>query len=124
MEKKAPKNNSKNKDMITEIKEEFKRHTGVLMEQMREEVKTAAEGHSAIVLKLDGVDNRLSKIESNSFKNEMNIESIKSKAGTIDTKVDRIERDLNTVKNAVLDMRKTTKDHEKRVEKLEEKVHA
>lgn len=124
MKRKTPKNNSSNKDIVAEIEGRFKRHTGVLMEQMSKEVKTVAEGHSVIVSKLDDVDNRLSKIESNSFKNEMNIESIKSKTGTIYTKVDRIERDLNTVKNAVLDMSKTTKDNEVRIVKLEEKVHA
>ena len=121
--KKAKKSNT-NKSIISEIKEEFKRHMGTLMEQMRKEVKTVAEGHGAVISKLNDVDNRLSKIESNSFKNEMNIESIKSKTGTIDTKVDRIERELGTVKNAILDMSKTTKNYEKRIEKLEEKVHA
>lgn len=103
-------------------KVDFERETRVLLEKIHSEVKTVAEGHSTLVSKIDDVDNRLSKIESNSFKNEMNIEAIKSKTGTIDIKTDRIERELGAVKNAVLDISKTTKDHEKRITKVEEKV--
>ena len=129
MKKKVKKSNAK-KDIISEIKDEFKRHTGVLTEQMRKEVKTVAEGHSMIISRFDNVENGLSEIASKCFKNEMNIESIKSKVGTIDIKVDRldikvdrIEKELGTVKNAVLDINKTTKNHETRITKLEEKVH-
>ncbi len=99
------------------------RETRVLLGKIHSEVKTIAEGHGALASKLGDIDKRLSKIESNSFKNEWNIESIKSKAGTIDTKVDRIEKELETVKNALLDISKSAKDHGKRITKLEEKVH-
>jgi septal ring factor EnvC (AmiA/AmiB activator) len=110
MAKKTHKNNPDNKDMITEIKEEFKRHTGVLMEQMRKEVQTVAEGHSGIMRKLDEHDERFDKIES---------------------EVGSVKSELQYVKAAVMDTNQTVKaiekkldDHETRLSKVEEKVHA
>lgn len=55
MKKKADKNNSK-KDAIVELKDEFKRHASALMEHMTKEVKTIAEGHSALSSKLNNID--------------------------------------------------------------------
>lgn len=111
------------------LKFDSQRETRVLLEKIHSEVRTVAEGHGALVSKLDvvdtrldEVDNRLGKIEANSFKTEMNIESIKSKVGTIDIKADRIERELETVKNAVIDIGAVTKGHEKRIKKVEEKL--
>ena len=40
----------------------------------------------------------------------------------INTKTDRIEKELGTVKNAVMDVGGITKQHEQRITKLEEKV--
>ena len=101
---------------------DLERETRVLLEEIRHEVKTVAEGHGVIVSKLDDIDNMLRKNESDHFKIEMDVESIKSKTGTIDIKLDRIERELETVKNAVMDTSNVTKDHEKRIKKVEEKV--
>ena len=109
----------KRKDFSKGKEFDTNRETQVLLEKIHSEVKTIAEGHSGIISKLDDVDKRLSKIESNSFKNEMNIESIKSKTGTIDTKLDRIEKEVGFIKNAVLDVSKSVKDQDKRIEKLE-----
>jgi len=91
------------------------RETRVLLEDIHQQVKTVAEGHGALSSKLNSVDERLSKIESTFFKNEWAIESIKNKAGTIDTKIDRIE-------NVVLDISSSVKTHEKRITRIEEKV--
>jgi hypothetical protein len=37
------------------------------------------------------------------FKTEMNVEAIKSKVGTMDIKLDRLENELETVKQATLE---------------------
>ena len=107
------------------------RETRVLLEDIRKQVQTVAEGHSMLAKKLESHDEKLNeistvvqKIDTHYFKLQMDTESIKSQTGTIDIKTDRIERELGTVKNAVMDMSKTTKNHGKRIEKLEEKVHA
>ncbi len=98
------------------------RETGVLLEEIRKEVKIIAEGHSALSEKLGEVDTVVRKIDSNYFKLYMDTEAIKSQTGAIDIKIDRIERELGTVKNAVMDISNVTKDHDKRITKLEEKV--
>ena len=117
MAKKAPKNNSKNKDIVAEIEERFKRHTGVLMEQMQKEVRTVAEGHSGIMRKLDEHDDKFAKIES--------------EVGSLRSEVGSVKSELQYVKAAVMDTNQTAKsiekkldNHETRISKLEEKIHA
>lgn len=83
--------------------------TGVLLEEIRHGLKTVAEGHSMLAKKIDNHDEKLSeisdvvrKMDTHYFKLQMDTEAVKSQTGTIDIKVDRIERDLGTVKNAVM----------------------
>ncbi len=116
---KAPKTN----------KEDLEQRTRVLLEEIRHELKTVAEGHGMLAKKLDDHDEKLSeisdvvrKMDTHYFKLQMDTEAVKSQTGTIDIKIDRIERELGTVKNAVMDMSHATKDLEKRVKKVEEKV--
>ena len=105
------------------------RETRVLLEDIRKQVQTIAEGHSLLAKKLEEHDERLNevstvvqKIDTHYFKLQMDTESIKSQAGTIDIKTDRIERDLGAVKSVVMDISHETKGLEKRVKKVEEKV--
>jgi len=100
------------------------RETRVLLEEVRHEVKTVAEGHGSIISKLEEMDRQFRKNDSEHFKLEMLMESVKSQAGTIDTKATRIERDLDTIKNALLDMSQAAKGHEVRIAKVEEKISA
>ena len=105
--------------------------TRVLLEEIRHDLKTVAEGHSILAEKLENHDEKLNeigeivrKMDTHYFKLQMDTEAVKSQAGTIDIKVDRIERELGMVKNIVMDMSRETKDIEKRVKKVEEKVLA
>ena len=105
------------------------RETRVLLEEIRKQVQTVAEGHSALAKKLEGHDEKLNeissvvqKIDTHYFKLQMDTESIKSQTGTIDIKTDRIERELGTVKNAVMNINRETNDLQTRVKKIEEKV--
>lgn len=91
------------------------RETRVLLEDIRMQVQTVAEGHDVLSRKLDDIDGRFGKIESTFFKNEWTLESIKSKTGTIDQKIDRIE-------SAVLDISNVMKDQTRRVTRLEENI--
>jgi len=105
------------------------RGTRVLLEEVRKQVQTVAEGRSVLAKKLEEHDEKLDKIstvvqkiDTHYFKLQMDTESIKSQTGTIDIKTDRIERDLGTVKSAVMDISHEKKDLGKRVKKVEEKV--
>ncbi|MFA5144171.1 MAG: hypothetical protein WC522_08445 [Candidatus Omnitrophota bacterium] len=105
------------------------RETRVLLEDIRKQVRTVAEGHSGLAKKLESNEEKLNeisavvqKIDTHYFKLQMDTESIKSQVGTLDIKTDRIERELGTVKNAVMDISCETNGLQVRVKKLEEKV--
>jgi uncharacterized coiled-coil DUF342 family protein len=94
---------AKGKKDSSDKKYDFERETRVLLEKIHSEVKTVAEGHSTIVNKLNEHDKRFNTVES----------------------------ELDTVKMAVMDTNQTVKsiekkldNHEERISKLEEKVHA
>ena len=100
--KKKEKNNTTNQGVISRIKGEFKRHTTVLMEHMTKEVKTVAEGHSAIIRKLDERDKRFGKVESE-------LQSVKMAVMDTNQTVKSIEKKIN--------------NHETRIQKLESVSH-
>ena len=99
----------KNDKMPRAGKGDLEQKTRVLLEEIRHGLKTVAEGHSMLAKKIDNHDEKLSeisdvvrKMDTHYFKLQMDTEAVKSQTGTIDIKVDRIERDLGTVKNAVM----------------------
>jgi len=69
-----------------------KRQQNVLLDKIYSEVKAVGEGHSFLSDKIDGMDRTLREIESKSFGIEMDAQGIKSKIGTLDIKIDRVER--------------------------------
>ena len=99
--KKNTKKSEPANDIVTGIKEEFKRHTNILMEQMRHEVKTVAEGHGIIIKKLEDHDKRFNKIESELSTISMAVMDTGQRVKAIEKKID---------------------DHETRITKVEEKV--
>lgn len=110
-------------------KTDSERETRVLLEEIRHDLKTVAEGHSILGKKLENHDEKLNeigeivrKVDVHYFKLQMDTEAVKSQTGTIDIKVDRVERDLGMVKDIVMNISRETKDIEKRVKKVEEKV--
>jgi len=74
------------------------RQTRVLLEDIRQQVQTIAEGHGAIIRKLDEHDQRFERI---------------------DQRFDRIEMVLTDTNNRVKNIEK---DHGARITKLEEKT--
>jgi len=100
MKKNGKKTESKS-DVITEMKEEFKRHTTVLMEHMTKEVKIVAEGHSVLTKRLDSIEFDLTGVKSD-------LEVVKTVVMDTNQRVKTIEKKLD--------------DHETRITKVEEKV--
>ena len=123
---KAPKNKTTDSE----------RETRVLLESISKHVQTVAEGHGIIIRKLDGHSQRLDRIENVLDEHTQ----ILNKHGQIldehtqslsghgqilnghSQRFDRIERDLDTVKSAVMDISHETKGLASRVKKVEEKV--
>ncbi len=119
------KNDKMPKSKTTDLEREIR----VLLGEICHNLKTVAEGHSILTKKFETNDEKLNeigeivqKMDAHYFKLQMDTEAVKSQAGTIDIKVDRIEREIGMVKNIVMDMSRETKDIEKRVKKVEEKV--
>ncbi len=122
------KKNMNNKDIIAEIEKRFGRHTNILMEQMRHEVKTVAEGHSILAKKLDKVGSEIGDVK-------MELQAVKADVHTAKSDVHAMKSELHSVNMAVMDTAKQADKiekkldenleiHEKRISKLEEKVLA
>ena len=116
MKKKTNKTNPQ-KDVLAEMKEEFKRHTTVLMEHMTKEVKTVTEQYGALAKETSEI-----KSDVKGLKEDMAI--VKPAVEGLSKDMKEAKSELSSVKYAVMDISKTSKDHGKRIEKLEEKVHA
>ena len=115
MKKNGKKTDPTNKDVISEIKGEFERHTNILMEQMRHEIKTVAEGHGSIIRKLEEHDKRFDKVDA--------------KLTEHDKKFAKVESELQSISMAVMETSQTVKsiekkldNHETRITKIETKV--
>lgn len=122
MKKNDKKNEPGNKDIVAEIKEEFKHHTNILMEQMRHEVKTVAEGHGVIIRKLEKHDEKFEQIEHKLEDHDRKFAKIESDIVEVKTDLHAIKSELHSMSMALMETSHETKDHEKRVKKLEEKA--
>ena len=125
------KKNANKNDMISEIKDEFKRHTTALMEHMTKEVKIVAEGHGILVKKIDKIESELGEVKKDvhELKNDMAImkpivvaNNKELAANSKDLK--EIKSELHSMNMAIMETSHETKDHEKRIKKIEEKVFA
>ena len=117
MKKNAKKNEISNNDIIVEIDKRFERHTNILMEKMDSTVKTVTEQYSGLVKQVSGV-----KSDVNEFKNDMAIIKPAVAANSKDLK--EIKSELRSMNMALMETSHETKDHEKRIKKIEEKVFA
>ncbi len=77
---------------------EVKRHTGVVVEGLRSEVKIVAEQHGSIMRKLEEHDRRFDEI---------------------DIRFDRVDLEFKGMKTALFDNSHRLNDHEGRIRKLE-----
>jgi len=91
------------------------RETRVLLEEIRQQVQTVAEGHGAIMRKLDEHDERFDAIDAKLIEHDKRFTDH-------DKKFAKVESELQSISMAVMDIGNTAKDHEKHIKKLEEKV--
>lgn len=129
MKKIAKKNETSNNDIIAEIDKRFERHTNILMEQMKHEVKTVAEGHSILVKKLDKVESEIGEIKNDVQEVKNDVQGLKKDMVEVKNDVQELKQDmrevkseLGSVKMIVMNISHEINDHEKRVKKVEEKV--
>ena len=85
--------------------EEIKRHTEVLVEDLRKDVKAIAEGHSILNDKMDRLDTKGDRLETK-------VDKLDIRVGRLETKVDRLETDMSIVKDYVIGVDKKLNEHE------------
>ncbi|NLB41184.1 MAG: hypothetical protein GX815_02815 [Clostridiales bacterium] len=83
---------------IQDMIEDVKRHTGVLVEDLRHEVKAIAEGHSILDRKIDNMQQDLTgvKKEVSGLKKDMTI--VKNYVIAVDDKLNKHEIILKRIK--------------------------
>jgi len=124
--KKKPSNKSKPIPSVDELI----RHQNVLFEQIRDEVKGVAEGHSSLDRKLDKTNERLDGMEDTLQIISGKLSEHSSKLAEHDKRFDRVEsaiiensKDIQLLKattNRIEEKLDTvTVDHEQRIQKLE-----
>ncbi len=134
----------KNRIKKTTSKSDSERETRVLLEQIRSEVKTVAEGHGDINRKLDKANAKLEEhdrhfgtleaaIMANSKAIKENNQAIKSNAEAVKSNADLIKANSNDIKDLKSDVKDlkagqeqikqkldtVVVDHERRLQKLE-----
>ncbi|MCX5687194.1 MAG: hypothetical protein NTV71_00875 [Candidatus Omnitrophica bacterium] len=80
------------------LESRLERHTGVMIEALRSEIRIVAEQYGSVVKKLEEHDRRFDKI---------------------DLRFDRIDLEFSAMKTALFDTSHRVDDHETRIRKLE-----
>lgn len=91
--------------------EEVKRHTGVLVEDLRREVKLVAEGHSIL-------DNKIDKLQAEITGVKRDITGIKQDMSEVKRDIRGIKQDLNTVKDYVIAVDDKLNNHDKIIKRI------
>lgn len=122
MKKSGKKNGTSDNDIIAEIDKRFERHTNVLMEQMKHEIKTVAEGHSILVKKLDKVESEIGEVKKDIHELKNDVAIMKPALERNCKDMQEVKSELGSVKMIVMSISHEIKGHDKRIKKVEEKV--
>ncbi len=87
------------------LESRLERHTGVMIEALRSEIRVVAEQYGSIVRKLEEHDGRFEEIDRRFDK--------------IDLRFDRIDLEFIAMKTGLFDTSHRVDDHETRIRKLE-----
>ena len=103
------KKEAKIKNSHAEFKANLERETRVLLEEVRQQFETVAEGHSSLVKKLEQHDQRFDRLEAATLENSREIRILKGDVQLLKEGQKRIEEKLDCV----------IINHEERLQKLE-----
>jgi len=103
------------------------RETNVLLDRISRDVKVIAEGHSDVIKKMDNIDTQLKQHEKRFDKLESELGYIRTAVVENGRDIKKLESGQHELKYEVKDINQkldtVTTDYEKRIQKLEEKVH-
>jgi cell division protein ZapA (FtsZ GTPase activity inhibitor) len=89
-------------DMFDKKVEEVKLHTGVLVEDLRKDVKAIAEGHSVLDNKIDNLQKEMAETK----------QELKAEIRGLAIKVDGLEKNVSVVKDYVIGVDAKLNEHE------------
>lgn len=92
--------------------EEVKRHTGMLVEDLRKDVKAIAEGHTILNEKMDRLETKVDKLETKVDKLEMKVDGLETRFDKLEIKADGLEKDMTIVKEYVIGVDTKLNEHE------------
>ena len=129
MKKNVKKNDTSDNDIVAEIDKRFERHANILMEHMTKEIKIVAEGHGILVRKIDKIESDVVELKTDVHLLKTDVHLLKTDVHVLKTDMKEVKKDMREVKSelhymnmALMDTSHETKDHEKRIKKIEEKV--
>ena len=93
------------KDMFEMKVEEMKRHTGMLVEDLRKDVKAIANGHEVLNSTMDRLEKKVDTLDTK-------VERLETKVDVLETKVDILETNMSVVKDYVIGVDAKLNEHE------------
>ena len=100
---------------VEEVKNEVqdvKRHTGVLVEDLRKDVKAIAEGHSILNEKMDRLETKGDGLETKLDRLETKVDGLETKVDRLEIKVDGLETNMSIVKDYAIGVDTKLNEHE------------
>ncbi len=100
---------------VEEVKNEVqdvKRHTGVLVEDLRKDVKAIAEGHSILNEKMDRLETKVDGLETKVDRLETKVDGLETKVDRLEIKVDGLETNMSIVKDYAIGVDTKLNEHE------------
>lgn len=100
---------------VEEVKNEVqdvKRHTGIIVEDLRKDVKAIAEGHSILNEKMDRLETKVDRLDTKVDGLETKVDGLETKVDGLDTKVDGLETNMSIVKDYVIGVDTKLNEHE------------
>ena len=132
---------NKENPLARELTEQFTRQTGMLLEQIRSEVRTVAEGHGQITRQIEelkeNMDQGFNAVDQRFNGVQVEIQAMAKGLKAVEGEVREVKKELREFKDEMHEFKKETgqqfervegtlgsvlRDHEKRITKVEEKL--
>ena len=81
-------------------KHDAEQKTRVILENIRSDISTVAEGHGIIIKRLDNVELELTFIKAAVMEVDSNVKEVDARLEKVEHKLDNVEHKLDTVTNA------------------------
>jgi len=95
----------------TEIKEEFRRHTGIILEEFDKRINLVIEGQEVLTERVDKLDTKVTNLETKVDKLDTKVTNLETKVDKLDTKVTKLKTKVDNIHEELLSHRNNTELH-------------